>query len=177
MIGFSLAQLGATLVMPAHAQALIDNPGWLVGFLWTFALVCLMWWNHNRIFRAGFKATPAALVLNFVLLASIVLIVYFAQVFARVSTLHDGLVAARLYFAALGLSAIFTALLYYVNLGVTRGAIVNAVSGSIQCAGVLVSLLWGDRIFELSMMGMLVPFAWIFAVLVARRVPQGVPVA
>lgn len=176
VIGFSLAQLGATLVMPAHAQALIDNPGWLFGFLWTFALVCLMWWNHNRIFRAGFRATPASLLLNFILLATIVLIVYFAQVFARVSSLHDGLVAARLYFAALGLSAIVTAFLYYVNLGVTRGAIVNAVSGLVQCAGVLASLLAGDRIFELTMMGVLVPLAWTFAALIARRVPQAVVV-
>lgn len=172
VIGFSLAQLGATLVIPAHAQDLIAQPGWIVLFFWTFALVCAMWWTHHRVFVAGFKPTPAALILNFVLLATIVLIVYFAQVFARISTPHDGLVAGRLYFGALGVSALVTALLYYVNLGLSRGTIVNAISGLLQCAGVAVSIGLGDRLVSLPMMAMLVPIAWSVSAFAARRVPQ-----
>jgi hypothetical protein len=169
VIGFSLAQLGATLVIPPHAQALVDNPGWMVGFLWTFALVCLMWWNHHRMFRT-FKMTPASVILNFVLLATIVLVVYFAQVFARVTTIHDAIVASRLYFGALGTSAVVSAFLFYVNVGVVRGTMVNAVSGLLQLAIVAASFSGGDQPIEVPIMGIAVPIAWMVGGFAARRV-------
>lgn len=169
VIGFSLAQLGATLVIPPHAQNLVDNPGWLTGFLWTFGLVCLMWWNHHRLFRT-FKPTPISLVLNFVLLATIVLLVYFAQIFARVNALHDALVAGRLYFGALSLAAIVSALLFYVNVGIVRGTVINAVAGGLQAAVVLASLPAGDRLIEIPIMGFTVPVAWIIGGFASRRV-------
>lgn len=65
-----------------------------------------------------------------------------AQVFARVTTLHDGLVAGRLYFGALG-----------------------------ACALVLLTIAAGDRLEELPVMGMAVPVAWCAGVLLARRMP------
>ena len=170
VIGFSLAQLGATLVVPPHPQSLVEHPGWLLAFLWTFSLVCLMWWNHNRIFRTSFRPTPVSMVLNFVLLATIVLIVYFAQVFARVTTQHDGLVAGRLYFGTLAITAIVTALLYYVNHGAPRGMLVNAISGGIQLAVVIASFAIGDNPIGLPAMGIAVPIAFVIGGIVARRV-------
>jgi uncharacterized membrane protein len=175
VIGFSLAQLGATLVVPGHAQALLDNPGWMLGFLWTFALVCLMWWNHNRIFRLRFTPTPLAMFLNFVLLATIVLIVYFAQVFSRVASVHDGLIAARLYFSTLGASALITGSLYFVNHGWVRGAVVNVVSGAIQIAVVIAAMFAGDNAVELPIMGITVPIAFTIGGYFARRARQAVP--
>jgi uncharacterized membrane protein len=46
VMGFSLALLGLTLVVPDHAAALVEHQNWLVAYVWTFALVCVLWASH-----------------------------------------------------------------------------------------------------------------------------------
>ncbi|HZT11708.1 MAG TPA: TMEM175 family protein, partial [Candidatus Baltobacteraceae bacterium] len=54
VIGFSLAQLGASLALPSRPIELFTNLIWLVAFLWAFAMVCSMWWFHHRFFTQLF---------------------------------------------------------------------------------------------------------------------------
>jgi uncharacterized membrane protein len=182
VIGFSLAQLGATLVVPAHAAAIAQNDDWLFGFFFTFSLVCLMWWSHNRIFRTVFVPTTAALLLNFLLLATIVLLVYFAQFFAHITTVPDDMVAWRAYFLTLALNYLLTAALTVVGIRATaswenrtvemrayRLAVVYAVSGSLVMLCTLVSFALGDNQTMLSFGGISVPLGFALGVALARR--------
>jgi len=115
VIGFTLAQIGATLVLPGHAGELVSNPWWLFTFIWTFAIVCLMWWLHNRVFRTVFAPTPGSVVANFGLLAAIVLLVYLAEVMAHSTTLADEVVAQRMYDVALSIACALIALLTWTG--------------------------------------------------------------
>jgi uncharacterized membrane protein len=182
VIGFSLAQLGATLVVPPHAAEIAQDPGWLFGFAWTFALVCLMWWSHNRLFRTVFVPTPFALILNFALLATIVLLVYFAELFGRMQTMNDAIVAGRAYFGTLAVNYLITATLGYAGIRAThvweelarelrawRLVIIYAVSGGLILAVVLLSFVGQTSSLMLTVMGVSVPIGFIASVALARR--------
>jgi len=54
----------------------------LLVFLAGFALIALVWWYHNRLFAHYFVATPGAIVLNFTLLAGIIVLVYAVEIVA-----------------------------------------------------------------------------------------------
>ncbi|HTX03770.1 MAG TPA: TMEM175 family protein [Candidatus Acidoferrales bacterium] len=97
VIGFSLAQLGASLVIPARTMDLVEHPGWLVGFLFAFAVVCSMWFFHHRRFSRFFVPKTLPIILNFIWLAVVVLLVYTTELYVR--TFHD-IVATRMYFCA-----------------------------------------------------------------------------
>jgi uncharacterized membrane protein len=176
VIGFSLAQLGATLVLPPHPQSLLSNPGWFFAFCWTFALVCSMWWNHNRVFRIPFHPTTAALIANFTLLASIVLLIFFAELFAHAMTTPDAFVAARLYFATLAVNYLLTAWLYQAAHGWVRGVAVNGVSALFQLTIVVVLLPLGNNPAALAVMGCAIPLGFVLGRIAGRRFPQAEPV-
>ncbi len=183
VIGFSLAQLGATLIVPGHAAELVSNPSWIFSFAWTFALVCLMWWSHNSIFRSAFAATRWTIPLNFVLLATIVLLVFFAQVFSRATVLHDAIVAGRLYFATLAANYIVTAVLVAAGMPRLRGSIesvrydrgrrlgiINGVSGLCVGVGVCVSFAYGDDAWIFPALGLVVMAGFTLGRVIARRI-------
>ena len=73
VIGFSLAQLGASL---AFTKALTLNPGGLAAFIISFAIVCSLWYFHHRLFERFFVPAALPIVLNFVWLANVVLLVF-----------------------------------------------------------------------------------------------------
>lgn len=113
VIGFSLAQLGISLAVPAHPETLFHDPTWLAAFLWTFALVCSMWWFHHRFFAQLFVPKTVPVLLNFVWLAIVVLCVYAAQV----SSKHLGsTVVWRMYFVLFGLAYGVLALQYRIGM-------------------------------------------------------------
>jgi len=97
VIGFSLAQLGAALIIPEHPITLVENPSWLFGFLFAFAVVCSMWFFHHRLFSEFFVPKAWPVILNFIWLAIVVLLVYSTQLYVRS---FGDLTAARMYFAA-----------------------------------------------------------------------------
>lgn len=102
VIGFSLALLALTLVIPAHAVDLIANPWWLIIYIWTFFVVVAIWWNHQRVFARYFVPAKLMIGLNFVLLSLVGLIVFFVQVFGHAHGSADKAVAFALYWIALG---------------------------------------------------------------------------
>ncbi len=79
VIGFSLAELTLSLSIPASFSQLLTNSTWIIAYLWMFALVCYMWFEHHRLFARIFAARTASILLNFVWLAVIGLIVYLVQ--------------------------------------------------------------------------------------------------
>ena len=116
VIAFSLAQLGLSLAIPAHPQHLLADPGWIVAYVFTFALVCLMWWSHYRLFRTVFVPDALDVVLNYAWLATVGLLVFLMQVFVHSSTSDDAALAARLYFGLLALNFGINALLLVLGL-------------------------------------------------------------
>lgn len=86
VIGFSLAQLALSLTIPKNGAAgLLENPGPLIAFVITFALVCGMWWAHHRLFVHYFVPIALMVVLNFITLAGVSFAVYSVQLM-----LHEG---------------------------------------------------------------------------------------
>ncbi|HEX3368556.1 MAG TPA: TMEM175 family protein [Candidatus Cybelea sp.] len=119
VMGFSLGLLGLTLVVPNHAAALFEHQTWLVGYVWTFALVCVMWASHYWTFRYVFVPTPFCLVVNYAKLALTVLLIFMVQVLMRsyeTGTARDIVVANELYWGCLAAIWAATALLLIVGL-------------------------------------------------------------
>lgn len=104
VIGFSLALLALTLVVPPHARDLLAHPTWLAAYVWTFALVCSMWGSHYWTFRYLFMPTRFSLALNYAKLALIVLLIFSLQVLLRafdVGEPRDVVAANEFYWSCL----------------------------------------------------------------------------
>ncbi len=112
VIGFSLALLGLTLAIPNHLIELYRNPWWLIAYLWTFAVIASIWYTHQRLFSYYFTVRPYTIFLNFVLLASLGLIVYFVQMFVHVQGEPDKVWAFLVYFFMQSLAFIVMGVLY-----------------------------------------------------------------
>ncbi len=104
VIGFSLAQLGLSLVLPQHAVDFVQRPIGLIAFLVTFFVVVRFWWTHFRLFRHYFEPNRLMITLNFVALAGLSLQVFSLQLYLHFVPLNEGLVAARIYFAFFSLA-------------------------------------------------------------------------
>lgn len=73
VIGFSLAQLGASLA-PNKGSSL--DPTGLLTFFASFTIVCSLWFFHHRLFQNFFVPKTLPIVLNFLWLAVVVLLVF-----------------------------------------------------------------------------------------------------
>ena len=112
VIGFSLALLALTLGFPPKIGDLVAHPWWLIAYAWTFAVIALLWFSHQRLFSHYFTPNTATVIVNFVALALIGLIVYFVQVFVHYSGETSKAWAALAYFGALGLTLLALGVLY-----------------------------------------------------------------
>jgi uncharacterized membrane protein len=121
VMGFSLALLTLTLVVPAHTVQLFTNQWWLIAYFWTFTYISGIWFNHQRLFRHIFYPNNASIFINFVLLSMLSLVVYFVQVFVRMHTDEDRALAFLGYFGAFSISLIASGVLYAIG-GVSRWA-------------------------------------------------------
>lgn len=87
VIGFSLAQLAVTLVIPQHSPrdlfTHVKGVKELFGFGITFALVCAVWWSHHRLFRHLFVPVPVNIVANFAALGGVIFLAFSLQVLVR----------------------------------------------------------------------------------------------
>lgn len=100
VIGFSLAQLGAALVVSPQGLHDFLTPLGLLEFLFPFAIVCSAWFFHHRLFSQLFIPKTWPVVLNFFWLASVVMVVFAAETYTK---LHGALTAMRFYFACYAL--------------------------------------------------------------------------
>ncbi|HUA08166.1 MAG TPA: TMEM175 family protein [Candidatus Acidoferrales bacterium] len=115
VIGFSLALLSLTLAIPQHVFELVSNPFWLVAYVWTFAVIASIWYNHQRLFSIYFVARPYTVVVNFILLSTLGLMVYFVQVFVHVHGDYEKVWAFLAYFFIQGIGFFAMGLLYFIG--------------------------------------------------------------
>ncbi|MGH7727569.1 MAG: TMEM175 family protein [Vulcanimicrobiaceae bacterium] len=119
VIGFSLAEVTLSLHVPASLGSLLDDPRWLIAYLWTFAVVSQLWYMHHRLFVRAFFPTRLTVPLHFAWLASLGLIVFSLQVYVRFIDVPSSARAVTLaYFALYGVNLGLIAILY--ALGVHR---------------------------------------------------------
>ena len=123
VIGFSLAQLGLSLVIPSHAVDFVQRPVGLIAFLVTFAVVVRFWWTHFRIFRSYFEPNRVMMTLNFVALAALIIQIFSLQLYLHFVPLGEGMVAARIYFGFFVVSYGVLALMLVAGMIYRRGVL------------------------------------------------------
>lgn len=104
VIGFSLAQLGLSLVLPGHAVDFVQRPVGIIAFLITFAVIARFWWTHFVIFEHYFVPNRLMIACNFVALATMILLIFSLQLYLHFVPLGQGIVASRIYFGTFVIS-------------------------------------------------------------------------
>ncbi len=94
VIGFSLAQLGASLVVSQRGLHDFLTPQGVINFLFPFAIVCSAWFFHHRLFSQLFIPKAWPVVLNFAWLATVVMVVFSAEAYTKLGSMT----AMRFYF-------------------------------------------------------------------------------
>ncbi|MGA9418816.1 MAG: TMEM175 family protein [Candidatus Cybelea sp.] len=87
VIGFCLAQLGLSLVLPKSATDMFSVWQSATFFISAFILIAVLWWLHHRTFRAFFVLNIPMIVLNFGLLCGLILTLYFLESLMHVAGL------------------------------------------------------------------------------------------
>lgn len=131
VIGFSLALLAVSLIVPNHAAALLANATWLVAYIWSFGLVCSMWESHYWTFRYVFMPTRLSVLLNYAKLALIVLLIFMVQVLLRAlgdGTAADIIVANELYWGCLAAYFVATGLLLIIGMRVRGSTLAPSIA-------------------------------------------------
>jgi uncharacterized membrane protein len=158
VIAFSLSELAFSLQVPASASAVFAHPAHYAAFAASFGVICSIWWLHNRLFAYFFIPDAVSIVLNFLLLASIVMVGFALQLFFR---FEEAPIATATYACSLGLLYGLIALLYAKGLRDERLTVEadlrrEAVSRARRCAIVAVVFLlslfayrWGSQTIEL----------------------------
>jgi len=104
VIGFSLAQVGLSLVIPPHAIEFVMRPLGIFAFVVTFTVVVRFWWTHFKIFRHYFEPNRLMITCNFIALAGLILQVFSLQLFLHFGPTSEAMVAARIYFGLFSLA-------------------------------------------------------------------------
>lgn len=94
VFGFSLSLLATRLDLPADVSDVFATTRWGT-FIVTFAIICVIWLAHYRIFRHQFVAQTPDVVVNFIFLLGIAVLPYAVQTYLR---FPGGLDAIVLYF-------------------------------------------------------------------------------
>lgn len=116
VIGFSLAQLGATLVFKNET---LQTAG-LFTFLASFAIVCSLWYFHHRLFQSFFVPQALPVVLNFIWLAVVVLLVFVSMQASSGGFAHRS--PTLLYFGLYALSYAILAVQTLLGIALRKGA-------------------------------------------------------
>jgi uncharacterized membrane protein len=104
VFGFSLSLLATRLDIPADASQVFEPTRWGT-FIITFAIICVIWLAHYKIFRHHFVPQIADVMVNFIFLLGIAIMPYAVQIFLRFGKGQDAIV---LYFGDFAL--VFAAL-------------------------------------------------------------------
>lgn len=99
VFGFSLSLLAARLDVPPVARDVLTFSRF-TPFAATFAIICVLWLEHYRVFRLGFVARPFDVITNFVFLFAVASLPYALQTFMR---FNAEVVSIQLYLGDLGL--------------------------------------------------------------------------
>jgi uncharacterized membrane protein len=124
VIGFCLAQAAVNLALPksaADAGTVWLNANFL---LVSFGIIAILWWLHHRTFSALFVLTPLTVAVNFAILGSLVLSLYFLQIFIHAVTAGENeLVFFRLWISSYLLVYALMAALMLISLIARQGKV------------------------------------------------------
>jgi uncharacterized membrane protein len=87
VIGFCLAQLGLSLVLPKGPTDMFSVWESTTFFVSAFVLIAVLWWLHHRTFSAFFVLNLPMVVLNFGMLCGLILTLYFLESLMHVAGL------------------------------------------------------------------------------------------
>jgi uncharacterized membrane protein len=104
VFGFSLSLLAVRLDIPADASQVFEATRWST-FIVTFAIICILWLAHYKIFRHHFVPQIADVIINFIFLLGIAVLPYAVQTYLRFANGRESLM---LYFGDFAL--VFAAL-------------------------------------------------------------------
>src|SRR5256714_9625723 len=104
VFGFSLSLLATRLDIPTDPAQIFNAARWGT-FIITFAIICMLWLAHYKIFRHHFVPHIPDIVINFIFLLGIAVLPYAVQIYLRFAT---GREALMLYFGDFAL--VFAAL-------------------------------------------------------------------
>jgi uncharacterized membrane protein len=142
VIGFSLAQLGLSLVIPRHAHDLFANDPagrGLIALVVTFALVCGIWWSHHRLFRHLFTPTPVSVLANFAALGGIIFLAYSMQVLIHVGL--DDRIAYAMYTGSYAWIFLLFACMAWIGIGRRAHALPEEIRANSFRLAVRVSII------------------------------------
>ena len=118
VFGFSLSLLATRLDVSADVSQVFEPTRWST-FVITFAIICVIWLAHYRIFRHQFVVQTADVIINFIFLLGIAIMPYAVQTFLRFTSGRDAIV---LYFGDFALVFAALATLRWRALLQRRGA-------------------------------------------------------
>src|SRR3954466_15928009 len=75
VFGFSLSLLAIRLDIPAEVSQVFEPTRWST-FIVTFAIICVLWLAHYKIFRHHFVPQIADVTINFIFLLGIAILPY-----------------------------------------------------------------------------------------------------
>ena len=99
VFGFSLSLLAVRLDLPPTAREILTTARF-APFAATFAVICILWLEHYRVFRLGFVARTFDVIANFVFLFAVASLPYALQAFVR---FNREVISIQLYLGDLGL--------------------------------------------------------------------------
>jgi uncharacterized membrane protein len=82
VFGFSLSLLATRLDVPTDVSQIFEPTRWGT-FIVTFAIICVLWLAHYRVFRHHFVPRIADVIINFIFLLGIAAAAYAVQTYLR----------------------------------------------------------------------------------------------
>jgi uncharacterized membrane protein len=117
VIGFCIAEMGVNLFIPRTAAELPSIVTGTNAFVVSFILISVLWWIHHRLFKSLFILNPVTLILNFAMLGSLVLMVYFQQISVHLIAANDRVgVAVQLWFVSYAVVYALLAAMLWIGL-------------------------------------------------------------
>lgn len=117
VIAFSLAEVGLGLAVPNSLTQLRESWINLAAFAFSFTLISIVWWYHHKLFATYISLKPVTVALNFVMLGSVALGVYFQQTTIHFVALNiDSLIPLHIWLACM--AAIFGCLAAMYSVGI-----------------------------------------------------------
>ena len=126
-MGFSLAQMSLSFIIPSHAADVYTHSAAPLGFIVTFMIVAATWYSHHWLFERLFVPTSVTIVVNFATLASLIWLVYQFQVYLHFApSTHESQVAMLSYFLTFAVTWLLLGILYGTCLWLRWNALPDA---------------------------------------------------
>ena len=182
-MGFCLAEIGFSLVVPKDPAAFSAGLPGLATFALSFMFVSVLWWFHHKLFVTYFVLSPLTVVLNFTMLGSLALAIYFQQAVMQIAFADlNPFVPARYWMAALAVVYGIVCVQYVIGIrsrcaslserdvrwGVNRVFRTGAVTVLFATFAIALSLFGHLRETTYAMLGILVVLGIVRRILVPK---------